>query len=784
MQSPTTFSRIIKLFMWIKRCPRTSLVLLIVASIGLMATGNGRTADSQKMPATALSNGQQPKSPAYVPGEILVKFRAEASVNTIRSLHSDLGAAEIRSLPMSDVHQMKIPPAMTVEQAVSHYQRSAAVEYVEPNYLVYVDAIPNDVSFLNLWGLHNTGQTVNGTPGAVDADIDAPEAWDLTKGSPNVVIAVIDSGVAYDHPDLAPNMWTNPREIPNNGIDDDNNGFVDDVRGWDFVTGDNDPMDVNEHGTHVAGTIAAKGNNGSGITGVMWEAKIMPLRFLAASGFGSIADLDAAIKYAVANGAKVINASFGSRGCSLTQYNAINDANSAGVLFVAAAGNDGTSNESTPHFPSSFSEASICQGQQKAALPNVISVAATDSNDRLANFSNFGDNAVQVAAPGVSIFSARPTANTTAPILNEAFDTSSLLPPGWSTSGTNNTWAVTGTASSSPPSSLTDSPAGNYANNTNNSVLSPVFNTTNHRGCRLTGRVRYDFEASFDPSTGRFVDRVELTFSGNGGNTWKSGGGIPFIDPKTGNPVASTLGQFVSVVPIDIPDGTIAARFNLNMITDSSVTSDGMYADDVQVRCTSGTPVATDLQFFQGTSMATPHVAGLAGLLLSVNPNLTVSQLRNAILNTVDRKSSLSGKVSTGGRINARAALASVVANFTVTVNKTGSGIGTVTSNSSGINCGATCNGRFPEGRTVNLSAAPDPGSVFAGWSGDCSGTGLCSLTQNATVTATFNIAPPQPVPNDSAGGGCTMAPGATGDMLLPVMLFMSLVIILWRARR
>lgn len=181
--------------------------------------------------------------------------------------------------------------------------------------------------------------------------------------------------------------------------------------------------------------------------------------------------------------------------------------------------------------------------------------------------------------------------------------------------------------------------------------------------------------------------------------------------------------------------------------------------------------------------MATPHVAGLAGLLLSVNPTLTVAQLRNAILNTVDRKASLSGKVSSGGRINARAALVSVPPNSTVTVNKVGAGTGTVTSNPAGIDCRATCNGQFPQGSTVNLTATPDPGSVFAGWSGDCTGTGPCSLTQNATVTATFNIAPPPPAASES-GGGCTIAPGETGDILLPTMFLMSLAVLLWRMRR
>ncbi|MBL8073233.1 MAG: JDVT-CTERM domain-containing protein, partial [Nitrospira sp.] len=158
--------------------------------------------------------------------------------------------------------------------------------------------------------------------------------------------------------------------------------------------------------------------------------------------------------------------------------------------------------------------------------------------------------------------------------------------------------------------------------------------------------------------------------------------------------------------------------------------------------------------------------------------------LKNAILSTVDRKASLSGKVSTGGRINARAALASVVANFTVTVNPTGAGTGTVTSDPAGIDCRATCNGKFPLGSTVHLTAIPDPGSVFAGWTGDCAGTGSCSLTSNATITATFNIAPAPPSASNGEGGGCTVAPGTTGDLLLPTMLLMSVVLLLWRAHR
>ncbi len=251
----------------------------------------------------------------------------------------------------------------------------------------------------------------------------------------------------------------------------------------------------------------------------------------------------------------------------------------------------------------------------------------------------------------------------------------------------------------------------------------------------------------------------------------------------------SSNAQFVPFTWGDVADGVVDSRFRFRFIANDSLVFDGVYVDNVRIVCVAGPPSGTTYyQFFQGTSMATPHVAGLAGLLLSVNPSLTVAQLRNAILSTVDRKASLSGKVSSGGRINARAALASVIPNSTVAVHKAGAGTGTVTSNPAGIDCRATCNGQFPQGSTVNLTAAPDSGSVFAGWSGDCVGTGLCSLIQNATVTATFNIASPSPAPsqapNNGGGGGCTLAPGTSGDILLPAVLLMSLVVLLWRVRR
>ena len=279
-----------------------------------------------------------------------------------------------------------------VPKAIMDLRKDSRVEYVEPNYIVTTTLIPNDPYFPNLYGLHNTGQT-GGLP---DADIDAPEAWDMQTGNGNVIVAVIDTGVYYNHSDLAANMWHNPNEIPNNGIDDDNNGFIDDYLGWDFYNKDNDPMDDHGHGTHVAGTIGAVGNNGVGVAGVNWNVKIMPLKFLGSTGSGTTADAILAIEYAILMHADIMSNSWGGGGFSQALRDAIQSANNAGILFVAAAGNSGANADIYPMYPAAYDN------------DNIVSVAATDSNDNLASFSNYGKTSVDLAAPGVNIFSTVP----------------------------------------------------------------------------------------------------------------------------------------------------------------------------------------------------------------------------------------------------------------------------------------------------------------------------------------------------------------------------------------
>lgn len=263
---------------------------------------------------------------------------------------------------------------------------------VEPDTVRVVQSIPNDPSFPSQWGLNQSS----------DADIDAPEAWNLTTGTNSVVTAVLDTGVDWSHPDLAANIWNNPKEIANNGIDDDGDGFIDDNRGWDFANGDNNPMDDNGHGTGVAGVIGAVGNNNLGVTGVAWQAKILPLKFITSTGMGYTSNAVAALNYALTlksqgvNLRVINNSSTGNYSSALSF--AIDQLNAADVLFVAGAGNGdangvGINNDTTPTYPASLMQT------------NVISVAATDSQDQLAGFSNYGATSVDLAAPGVNIFS-------------------------------------------------------------------------------------------------------------------------------------------------------------------------------------------------------------------------------------------------------------------------------------------------------------------------------------------------------------------------------------------
>ncbi len=327
----------------------------------------------------------------YDDSHILVRFRDDGSAPEEQEvIGGSLLASSYSSIP--GLREIRLAQGVEIEDALAFYRNHPSVLYAEPNYRVRAAALPNDPYLGQLWGLHNTGRS-GGTP---DADIDAPEAWELLSGDGGTIVAVVDTGVDYLHPDLAASMWRNPGEIAGNGVDDDGNGFVDDVFGADFLNQDGDPMDDHGHGTHVAGTIAAVHNNAQGVAGVNPHARIMALKFLDASGTGTVLDAVAAIDYAVSHGAKISNHSWSSGGFSQALEDALERAKQAGHIVVAAAGNDGSNVDVSPSYPASF------------ALDNVVAVAATDRNDRLAGFSNFGPVSVDLAAPGYAILSTVP----------------------------------------------------------------------------------------------------------------------------------------------------------------------------------------------------------------------------------------------------------------------------------------------------------------------------------------------------------------------------------------
>jgi subtilisin family serine protease len=351
--------------------------------------------------ATLLMAGYSPSASSrqetgYIPGEILVKYRPHISETRIGEIESKWGFRTKRVFRRFGIRHVSLPRGMSVEEATAILSRNPHVEYAEPNFCRRPqETTPDDPSFVRLWGLKNTGQFVNGRFGTPGADIDATGAWDNFRGSSGIIIAVVDTGVDYTHPDLAANIWTNTGEIPGNGDDDDGNGYIDDVHGWDFYANDNDPADEDGHGTHVSGTIAAVGNNGIGVSGVCWQAQIMPLRFMDETG--SISDEIAAIDYAIKKGAKVINMSFGDYWFSLSEREAILRADKEGILCIAAAGNEKNNNDgSKALYPASYD------------LANIISVAATDQDDELWDYSNYGATSVDVGAPGVNIYSTSP----------------------------------------------------------------------------------------------------------------------------------------------------------------------------------------------------------------------------------------------------------------------------------------------------------------------------------------------------------------------------------------
>ncbi|MDQ3983509.1 MAG: S8 family serine peptidase, partial [Actinomycetota bacterium] len=479
---------------------------------------------------------QNEQTREHVPGELVVRYAAGADAGTVREQY-DLADPERIGLPRTEVVQVE--PG-TVAQTAAELTADPAVVFAEPNYVVRAAGIPNDPYFPQLWGLHQSS----------DADVDAPQAWDLTTGTSDLTVAVVDTGVALDHPELAPSIWRNPGESGGgkeaNGVDDDGNGFVDDFQGWDWIGDDRYPRDLHGHGTHVAGTIGARGNDGAGVAGLSWGTKIMALRGLKSQGEGTTGDIAAAFAYAARKGAKVVNVSLGGHGHSLAVLGAITAA--PDTLFVVAAGNAGANNDVSSSYPCNY------------PAPNIVCVAASDSNDGLASFSNYGATTVDLAAPGVGILSVQPAFVTR---FSEEF--AGDLAQAWTTGGVNGTWTR------SAEGFAVDSADASYQDNADHWMATTApFDLSGMNDCLL----RYSLKLDLDQND-RFVTEASTNAS-----DWTT------LGAWTG----SSQGQWTRITdPLFAFDGRPSVHLRFRLVTDSSVTRDGAALDSIGVRCNSST---------------------------------------------------------------------------------------------------------------------------------------------------------------------------------------------------
>jgi subtilisin family serine protease len=351
----------------------------------------------------------------HVPGELIVKLKDGVTKSAFKSFKS-MGVELDRTIDLSsgDLFVVKFDETKSMKSIKSALNNNPNIEYAEPNFIYEivkpqasynVNALisssvepnayaPVDPKFGSLWGLANTGSNdPRGGSGVEGADIDALKAWQITKGDKRVRIAVIDTGIDYRHPDLKDQMWTNTAELNGTpGVDDDGNGYVDDIHGYDFANNDGDPMDGHSHGTHCAGTIGAS-HNSIGVAGVMADVEFVGIKFLTDSGSGSTEGAIKSIDYATKMNVDLMSNSWGGGGRSQALEDAIKRAADKGIVFTAAAGNSSTNNDQRPHYPSNYD------------VKNVISVAATTSGDGLASFSCYGRRTVHIAAPGHNILS-------------------------------------------------------------------------------------------------------------------------------------------------------------------------------------------------------------------------------------------------------------------------------------------------------------------------------------------------------------------------------------------
>jgi subtilisin family serine protease len=628
------------------------MVIVLAASISLLLAQTVFNPDYAGITESQFSqNADSILRPDYIEGEVLVKFKPGVDMSTVDSLVDSLFFKVERRFPAlsrvkGQAYALVKSNHKTTQQVMTELAGFPEVEEVSPNYRVYADAVtPNDPRFSELWGLHNTGQS----GGTADIDIDAPEAWAKTTGSSEVIVAVIDTGIDYYHPDLLANLWVNPYEIED-GVDNDGNGYIDDIHGIDAITLSGDPMDDNGHGTHCSGTIGAVGNNGQGVAGVNWNVRLMGTKFLNSSGSGSNANAITCIDYIIEEKTTygqdigVINASWGGGSFDQNLKDAIDAAGELEIVFCAAAGNDGTNNDTSPHYPSSYTSSNI--------------IAVTAVNHSGTRYYNYGLTSVDLGAPGVSILSTVRCSYTPQPgdIFFDNMEGGGNL---WTHGGTLDSWGITNAASGGLENYWTDKSYGNFRSDSPgtgyiHNVNSWLATANDIDLSPYIGQPVYlCFDGGFQFDYFKSNDTAAVEVSTDGGSNWNTLVNLGSL--------YYGYGYYYLKQTYVIPDlyKTANFRFRFHITTDDTDYSyygyknRGWIIDNIGI----DTNVTCGYEYKNGTSMATPHVTGAVAFIAAYYPEETAAERITRILSHVVPLSSLSGKCVTGGLLNLDLAL-------------------------------------------------------------------------------------------------------------------------------